>query len=82
MKIVSFQEMANEYELYLEASTRGYHAYFKDATVYIGEILFCEQEPDNQHSKYAVNMKTTVLLVMCQLSFRKSSTSFYQNMGK
>ena len=57
MKIVSFQEMANEYELYLEASTRGYHAYFKDATVYIGEILFCELEPDNQHSKYAVVVK-------------------------
>lgn len=57
MKIVSFQENANEYELYLEASTRGYHAYFKDATVYIGEILFCELEPDNQHSKYAVVVK-------------------------
>lgn len=57
MKIVSFQEMANEYELYLEASTRGYHAYFKDATVYIGKILFCELEPDNQHSKYAVVVK-------------------------
>ena len=57
MKIVSFQEMANEYELYLEASTRGYHAYFKDATFYIGEILFCELEPDNQHSKYAVVVK-------------------------
>lgn len=57
MKIVSFQEMANEYELYLQASTRGYHAYFKDATVYIGEILFCELKPDNQHSKYAVVVK-------------------------
>ena len=57
MKIASFQEMANEYELYLEASTRGYHAYFKDATVYIGEILFCELEPGNQHSKYAVVVK-------------------------
>ena len=57
MKIVSFQEMANEYELYLEVSTMGYHAYFKDATVYIGEILFCELEPDNQHSKYAVVVK-------------------------
>lgn len=57
MKIVSFQEMANEYELYLEASTMGCHAYFKDATVYIGEILFCELEPDNQHSKYAVVVK-------------------------
>lgn len=49
--------MANEYELYLEASIRGYHVYFKDATVYIGEILSCEMEPDNQHSKYAVVVK-------------------------
>ena len=52
-----FRRWQNEYELYLEASTRGYHAYFKDATVYIGEILFCELEPDNQHSKYAVVVK-------------------------
>lgn len=49
--------MTNEYELYLEASTRGYHAYFKDATVYIGEILICEMEPNNRHSKYAVVVK-------------------------
>ena len=49
--------MTNEYELYLEASTRGYHAYFKDATVYIGEILICEMEPNNRHSKYAVVAK-------------------------
>ena len=49
--------MTNEYELYLEASTRGYHAYFKDATLYIGEILICEMEPNNRHSKYAVVVK-------------------------
>ena len=49
--------MAYEYELYLEASTRSYQAYFKDATVYIGEILFCELEPNNQYSKYAVVVK-------------------------
>lgn len=49
--------MTNEYEQYLEASTRGYHAYFKDATVYIGEILICEMEPNNRHSKYAVVVK-------------------------
>ena len=49
--------MANKYELYLEVSTRGYHAYFKDATVYIGEILFCELEPDNRYSRYAFVVK-------------------------
>ena len=47
--------MANE--LYLEASTRGYHAYFKDATDYIVEILYCELESDNQYSRYAVAVK-------------------------
>ena len=51
------QDMANEYELYLEASTRGYHAYFKDSTVYIGEIFFCELEPDNRYSRYAFVVK-------------------------
>ena len=49
--------MANEYELYLEASTRGCHAYFKESTVYIGEILFCEMEPDNPNSQFAIVVK-------------------------
>lgn len=49
--------MANEYELYLEASTSGYHAYFKESTVHIGEILFCEMEPDNPNSRFAIVVK-------------------------
>ena len=49
--------MANEHELYIEASVRGYHAYFKDSTVYIGEILTCEVEPDNEHDPHAVLVK-------------------------
>lgn len=49
--------MANEYEVYLEASTRCYRAYFKESTVYIGEILFCEMEPDNPHSRFAIVVK-------------------------
>ena len=43
--------MANEHELYIEASVRGYHAYFKDSTVYIGEILTCEVDPDKSRWK-------------------------------
>ena len=35
----------------------GYHAYFMNATVYIGEILDCEIEPGNDHDKYAVAVK-------------------------
>lgn len=49
--------MANEYELYLEASTRGYHAYLKGNTVYIGEILFFEIGSDNPNSRFAVAVK-------------------------
>ena len=56
MKIISYL-MANEYEVYLEASIRGYHAYVKESTVYIGEILFCEMEPDNPHSRFAIAVK-------------------------
>jgi len=49
--------MAGEYEFYVQASMRGYHAYFMDATVFIGEVLDCEIEPDNDHDKYAVAVK-------------------------
>ena len=38
----------------IEASVRGYHAYFEDTTVCIGEVLVCEIEEDNKHDKYAV----------------------------
>lgn len=30
--------MAQEYHVFIEASVRGYHAYFKDATVFIGGV--------------------------------------------
>ena len=35
----------------------GYHAYYMNATVYIGEILDCEIEQENDHDKYAVAVK-------------------------
>ena len=46
--------MADEYEVFIEASVRGYHAYFKDATVVIGEVLMCERELDNAYDKPGV----------------------------
>jgi hypothetical protein len=49
--------MENEYGIYVEASIHGYHAYFQTSTVYIGEILACEVEPDNEYDKYAVVVK-------------------------
>ena len=50
-------KMADEYEFYLQASVRGYHAYFKESTVHVGDILDCEMEPENDHDRYAVAVK-------------------------
>jgi len=49
--------MADEYEFYVQASVRGYHAYFVDAMVYIGEIMDCEMEPENDNDKYAAAVR-------------------------
>lgn len=49
--------MQNEYGIYVEASIRGYHAYFQTSTVYIGKILTCKVESDNEYDKYAVVVK-------------------------
>ncbi|KAK3698428.1 hypothetical protein QZH41_007970 [Actinostola sp. cb2023] len=47
----------NMFEMYIEATVRGYHAYLDNASVRIGEILTCEMEHDNPHDKYAVAVK-------------------------
>ena len=49
--------MGEEYEVFIESSVRGYHAYFVDASVAIGEVLTCEREIDNVHDKYAIAVK-------------------------
>lgn len=46
--------MSGEYEVFVESSVRGYHAYFKDSTVCVGELMRCEIEENNVHDKYAV----------------------------
>ena len=45
------------FEMYIEATVRGYHAYLDNASVRIGEILACEMELDNSHDKFAVAVK-------------------------
>lgn len=49
--------MAEECEVYIESSVRGYHAYFKDTTVCVGEVLRCEIEDNNEHDKYAIAVR-------------------------
>lgn len=45
--------MAQECQFLKEASVHGYHAHFKDATLFIGEVLTCERERDNAFDKHA-----------------------------
>ena len=42
--------MLHQYEFFCESSIRGYHAYFKEITICIGDILFCEIGKDNEHA--------------------------------
>ena len=75
--------MANEYKLFIKSSVRGYHAY-KDAKVYIGEMLECELDLDNEHDTYAVVKKNGAgrLLGMFQLNFHGHFTSLFLVMEK
>ncbi|KAJ7387573.1 hypothetical protein OS493_000907 [Desmophyllum pertusum] len=50
--------MAEEYKVFVESSVRGYHEYFKYATVVVGDVLHCEVEENNQYDKYAVAIKS------------------------
>lgn len=44
------------YEMFFESSIRGYHAY-KEEDVFVGEIMICEPEEDNEYDKYAVSVR-------------------------
>lgn len=45
------------YEVFMESSVRGYHAYYVDASVAIGEVRTCERDVDNVRDKYAIAVK-------------------------
>ena len=49
--------MGEEYQVFIKSSVRGYHAYFVDASVTIGEVLACEREDSNAHDKYAIDVQ-------------------------
>ena len=50
--------MTQEYNLFIESSVRGYHAYYKNVVVHIGEVLYCETENDNEYDQHAVVVTT------------------------
>ena len=56
--------MGEEYEVFIKSSVRGYHAYFVDASVTIGEVLACEREDNNAHDKYAIAVKNEAQLLV------------------
>lgn len=49
--------MAEECEVYIESSVRGYHAYVKTTSVCVGEVLKCKIEDNNEHDKYAIAVR-------------------------
>ena len=62
-------------------SIRGYtyHAYCRDINVYVGEVMTCEQEPENEHDEHAVvGRKPEVRnwLGMYPLNFQRYLASF------
>ena len=56
--------MGEEYEVFIKSSVRGYHAYFVDAPVSIGEVLACKREDNNAHDKYAIAVKNEAQLLV------------------
>ena len=64
------------FEMYIEATVRGYHAYLDDASVRIGEILACEMELDNSHDKCAVVVKNQDGNLVGQRNYPGSFISF------
>ena len=56
--------MGEEYEVFIKSSVHGYHAYFVDASVTIGEVLACEREDNNAHDKYAIAVKNEAQLLV------------------
>lgn len=76
--------MADEYEVFIEASVRGYHAYFNDVTVVIGEVLMCERELDNAYDKYAVAVSNEQGKVVghVPIELSKVSTRFIRDYGE
>lgn len=80
--------MGEEHEVFIESSVRGYHAYFVNASVAIGEVLTCERDHDNVHDKYAIAVKnedqTLVGHVPIELSkiFSRFLWNLYGTMGR
>ena len=74
--------MAEEYEVYIESSVRGYHAYFKTTSVCVGEVLKCEIEDNNEHGKYASEMKKGGFLVMFLSNSRSASINYCRILAK
>ena len=76
--------MADEYEVFIKASVRGYHAYFNHVPVVIGEVLMCERELDNAYDKYAVavNNEQGKVVGHVPIEFSKVFTRFIRDYGE
>ena len=67
--------MADGYEFYVQASVRGYHAYFVDATVYIEEVMDCEQVDCFFKQSFSIDLESAFSCDETLLSCRQTLLS-------
>lgn len=72
--------MADEYEVYVESNVHAYHMYFKDATVWVGEIT-CEIEEDNRYADIVMNYAGKIVGVV-PIELSKLFTKFLGDYGE
>ena len=74
--------MADDYEVFIEASVRVCHACFKDSTVV--KVLMCERELDNVHGKHAVavNNEEGKVVGHVPIELSKVSARFIRDFGE
>ena len=69
--------MAEECEVYIESSVRGYHAYFKATSVCVGKVLNCEIE-----DKYAIRNEEGRLLGHVPIELSKCFNKLLRDFGE
>jgi len=69
---------------YRTLKVRGYHAYFVDASVVIGEVRTCERDHDSVHDKYAIAVKNEdqTLVGHVPIELSKIFSRFYRTLGR
>ena len=72
--------MADGYEFYVQASVRGYHAYFVDATVYTEEVMDGEKVDCFFKQSFSIDLEPAFSCDETLLSCRQTLPSCYRTL--